>query len=152
MEDTEGEDWFGKWQNRVLQSLDDALQAKNREGPFSIYSLMITDEDNINCKREQENMEELADALQHQRGDSLSFSVSPCLVCVQDLTTAVRTMTDRFLAFVAEPAGAQTPNLKSSEGSTCNGMHSSCSRMTDAQVVYTERTGVPDAINFSSQS
>ena len=106
MEDTEGEAWFGKWQNRVLQSLDDALQTKKSEGRFTIYSLMITDEDNENCKLEQEDMEKLANALQFQR-DSLSFDVIRQLVCVQDLTTEVGTMTGRFLVFVVEPAGAR---------------------------------------------
>ena len=96
MEDTEGEDWFGHWQNRVLQALDDALQTK-REGAISLQSLMITDGNNPNCKREQENMEELAEALQFERGTSLSFQVIRRLLCMQDLETEVCTMTGQFL-------------------------------------------------------
>ena len=95
MEDTEGEDWFGHWQNRVLQALDDFLQTK-QEGAISIQSLMITDGDNPNCKREQENMGKLAEALQSERGTSSSFDVIPRLLCVQDLETEVCTMTGQF--------------------------------------------------------
>ena len=92
MEDTEGEDWFGHWQNRVLQALDDFLQTK-QEGAISIRSLMITDGDNPNCKRERNNMNELVEALKFDRGTLWSFHVIPQPVRVQDLETEVRSAT-----------------------------------------------------------
>ena len=102
MEDTEGEDWFGHWQNRVLQALDDFLQTK-QEGAISIQSLMITDGDNPHCKRERDNMKELVEALKFDRGTSWSFDVIPQPVCVQDLETEVCSMTGQCFLFVLMP-------------------------------------------------
>ena len=55
MEDTDGKGWFGKWQNRVLQSLDLLLQPYAQKTVFvSFHLLLITDGTSPHCAKERE--------------------------------------------------------------------------------------------------
>ncbi|CAE7738163.1 PUB2, partial [Symbiodinium necroappetens] len=88
MEDTDGEGWFGKWQNRVLQSLDLLLQPYAQKTVFvSLHLLMITDGTSPHCAKEREKIEDLKTILKQEKWQTLSkFEVHGQPLSIDELT------------------------------------------------------------------
>ena len=87
MEDTDGKGWFGKWQNRVLQSLD-LLQPYAQKTVFvSFHLLLITDGTSPHCAKERETVEDFKKILQQERWQTLSkFEVHGQPLSIDELT------------------------------------------------------------------
>ena len=88
MEDTDGKGWFGKWQNRVLQSLDLLLQPYAQKTVFvSFHLLLITDGTSPHCAKERETVEDFKKILQQERWQTLSkFEVHGQPLSIDELT------------------------------------------------------------------
>ena len=101
MEDTEGDKWFGKWQNRVLQAMQSLLQPfEVRDVLVWVYILMITDGGSRNCENERDCMPKLMQSLREERSTSaLKFKVDSKPLRIEDLTEKVRDLTGKHRCF-----------------------------------------------------
>ncbi|CAE7246864.1 VAC8 [Symbiodinium sp. CCMP2592] len=92
MEDTDGQGWFGKWQNRVLQSMDVLLQKfKNTEETVDIQLVLIMDGKSDNCRNERDKINDLEESLKHHyQNSALTFDVHHKQLYIEDLMKEIR--------------------------------------------------------------
>ncbi|CAE7354175.1 PUB13, partial [Symbiodinium necroappetens] len=98
VKDIEGEGWFGKWQTRVVQSMDVLLQNfKTTENAVDVQLLLIMDGSSKNCEKERAKIHDLKEVLRHHyRNAAFAFEVHHLALYIADLKEELSTKAGKF--------------------------------------------------------